>query len=261
MSKYITVDGYKIYKCAVCGLGETEEIILPDYKDYHRDKTYLQEGAQFKNIFVKRLQIIAKFSSPGKILEVGSSVGTLLSLFKDEGWEVLGVEPSRFAAKQATGRGIPTKETTFEKTTLIGNSFDVVIFNHVLEHVEDPSRVLNKTCKVLKKDGLVLVDVPNFGSLNSRIWGTKWGYLYPSEHKWHFTKDSLSRLMSQSGFDVAYSETRSGIWDYGDPQSEIWQSLTSFKRRFFKNLLFLIPDYIVSVLGQGSGLTVVGRKK
>ncbi|TSC90500.1 MAG: methylase/methyltransferase [Microgenomates group bacterium Gr01-1014_5] len=258
---YGLVDGYQIYKCNKCGLGETESKTLPDYQSYHRDATYFKETEQFENIFLKRLHIIQKFISSGRILEAGSSVGTLLSLFKDDGWEVLGVEPSKFAAEQAVKRGIPTKKNTFEEIVLKENSFNVVIFNHVLEHVKDPRGVLNKTCEVLKKDGLVLVDVPNFGSLSSRMWGTKWGYLYPHEHKWHFTKDSLSRLMSQSGFDIAYSETRSGIWDCGDPKSEIWQSLTNFKRRFFKNLLFSIPDYIVSALGQGSGLTVVGRKK
>lgn len=261
LSEYGIVDGYKIYKCTACRLGETDDKTLPNYKDYHRDTTYLQEGDQFKNIFVKRLQIIAKFSSHGKILEVGSSVGTLLSLFKNAGWEVLGIEPSSFAAQQAVKRGIPTKESTFEGTTLKGENFDVAVFNHVLEHVENPVKVLKKTFKVLKKGGVVLVDVPNFGGLNSRVWGSKWGYLYPSEHKWHFTKESLSCLMTRSGFEIIHWETRSGVWDYGDPWREILQSLAGFKRRFFKNLLFLIPDYFVTVCGLGSGLTVVGRKK
>lgn len=259
--EYGVVGSYKIYKCGSCGLGETEDKSLPDYTDYHRDSTYLKESAQFRNIFVKRWQIVNKFVSSGKILEIGSSVGTLLSIFKDSGWQVLGIEPSARAAKEAVKREIPTKVETFEKIDLKEGEYDVTVFNHVLEHVDNPKQVLEKAFKVLKRGGIVLVDVPNFGGIRSKLEKTNWGYLYPNEHKWHFTKESLSRLMLQSGFEIIHSETRSGIWDYGDPQSEIWQSLAGFKRRFFKNILFLIPDYLVSVLGQGSGLTVVGRKK
>lgn len=260
-SVYGVVDGYKIYICATCGLGETEDKTLPNYKDYHRDTTYFQEGDQFKNIFTKRLQIVSSLASPGKVLEVGSSVGTLLALFKDAGWEVLGIEPSTYAAREAAKRGIPTRQETFENTRLTEGTFDAVIFNHVLEHVRNPTDVLKKTSQVLKKGGIILVDVPNFGSLRSNLQGTAWGYLYPNEHKWHFSKDSLLRLLKKSGFQAVYSETRSGIWDYGNPLLELWQSFTGLKLRFFKNILFLVPNYFISVLGVGSGLTVIGRKK
>lgn len=261
LTKYGQVSGYNVYKCLVCGMGETEDKSQPDYKAYHRDTTYLEESAQFRNIFEKRRQIVEKFTSHGKILEVGSSVGTLLSIFKKQGWEVQGIEPSLYAVEVAVKRGIPTNEGMFENTTLTQGTFDVVIFNHVLEHVKNPAEVLKKTSEVLKKGGIVLVDVPNFGSLRSKVQRAGWGYLYPNEHKWHFAKDSLSRLMVQSGLETIYWETRSGVWDYGNPISEIWQSFIGFKLRFFKNILFLIPNYFVSILGMGSGLTIVGKKK
>lgn len=250
-----------LFKCVNCGLGVTKRKVIQSYTNYHRDKTYLQETEQFSNILKKRAELILRFKRAGKVLDIGSSTGLLLSLLKNKRWVVEGIEPSKKAAEFAQNRGIPTQVSTFEIAKLEPNSYDAIILNHVFEHLGNPDAILSKVYNLLKREGIVFIDVPNFGGIKARIKVENWEYSLPNEHKWHFTKESLSRLLRQSGFEIIYSETRSGIWDYGNPLLEIWQSLTGFKRRFFKNIFFLVPDYFVSILGVGSGLTVVGRKK
>ena len=49
------------------------------------------------------------------------------------------------------------------------NLADVVIASHVLEHVEDPYEILQKMSKWIKKDGLVIVIVPNKESVHRRV--------------------------------------------------------------------------------------------
>lgn len=262
-------DGFDIFRCSFCGLGATSDVsrktqysAYPEETSfaYHRDLVYIKEEKQFKNIFKKRVGIILKFKKTGKALEVGSSTGVFLSLLKERGWEVQGIEPSAAAADTAKKRGIPTFNTAFEKAELKDSTFDLVIFNHVLEHMENPVEILKKANQVLKKDGAILIDVPNFASLSARIWGSRWRYILPKEHQWHFTPKSLSLLLEKAGFKVIYWETRSGIWDYENPLEEIWQALTGRKKRFFTDVLTAIPAFIVTQLKLGTGLTVIARK-
>lgn len=254
-------EDHKIFQCKWCGFGVTVgDGPSEQYKEYHRDKVYIQAGEQFRNIFAKRVEIISKFGNIGKALEVGSSTGLLLSLLKEKGWEVFGIEPSGQSSSVSRQRGIPTLTTTLELAELPPNSFDLIIFNHVLEHMGDPLKILKKANKVLKKRGLIFVDVPNFASLSARLHGVGWQYILPKEHKWHFTPTSLFVLLEKAGFIPVYWEAHSGIWQYGNPAKELLESFTSGKKRFFWNVITAIPAWVLTQFKAGTGLTVVAQK-
>lgn len=240
-----------IQKCEFCGLGLTVKTPLQNYKQYHRDNQYHENESLFRDIFLKRLQIINKLKKPGRILEIGSSIGVMLKLFKDSGWEVLGIEPSKKACEIANQRGIKTINSSFEKASLIKSSFDIVILNHVLEHLDNPKQILDKCHQVLAKNGIVFVDVPNFGSLSARLWKSHWPYLLLDEHNWHFTRQSLNKLFTSSGFKEIYWEARSGLWDLGK---------FIIKKRLIFSYLSLFPDFIITKLKLGTSLTVIGQK-
>lgn len=250
----------KVKRCGTCGLGVTIDEASNGYSNYHRDTVYVKASSQFRNIFARRVDILLRFVKAGKALEVGSSTGLLLSLLKEKGWEVLGVEPSSKAGEEANKRGIKTLKTTFESAKLPKEYFDAVIFNHVLEHVASPQDTLEKAKNVLKNGGVVLIDIPNFGSLSAKLRGAGWKYLLPEEHRWHFTKGSLDKLLAKSGFKIIYWEAHSGIWGYGSPFLELGESLTGGKKRFFGEALTLIPTYFITKLKLGTGLTVVAQK-
>lgn len=251
----------QVFVCPKCGLGKTAGSGKSvQYHDYHRDPVYIKASDQFKNIFQKRAKIISKFKDRGKVLEVGASTGLFLSLMKDMGWEVLGIEPSGKSSAVAIKRDIPMLNTTFELANLKSESFDVIIFNHVLEHMEDPLSALKKTKKILKNEGIVFVDVPNFASLSARVKKTSWKYILPKEHRWHFTPTSLFLILQKSKLIPVYWEAHSGIWGYGNPYLELWQSLRGIKKRFVWNAASLIPTWILTKLKAGTSLSVVAQK-
>lgn len=249
----------KIYRCVSCGLGVTDQL-KPQMGEYHRDDTYIKEETLFKNIFQKRVNIISRFKRGGRVLEVGCSTGLMLSLLKKRGFSVLGVEISPVAAQAAKERGIKVIVQPFEQVKF-SNKFDVVIFNHTLEHLPDPLAVIKKAANILKKDGCLFIDLPNFGSLSARIYRCSWPLLLPDEHYYHFTLESLSKLLKVAGLGIIFNERASGIWDFAHPYLELWQALTHFKKRFFINALTAVPTFFVTKLGWGSGLTVVAFKK
>lgn len=251
--------GVAIFQCPVCGLGMTGNGKHEEYTAYHRDPVYVKEEKQFRNIFEKRVDAILQFIKKGKALEIGSSTGLFLSLLKKRGWEVQGIEPSKPAAKTAIARGVPTLIATFEKAPL-KDKFDVVILNHVLEHMDNPRAVLKKAAGVLNKGGFILIDVPNFASLAARAGGVGWRYILPREHSWHFTPTSLFLLLEKAGFAPLYWEAHSGIWGHARPFLEVWQSFAGRKKRFFRNVATALPTLVLSKLKAGTGLTVVAEK-
>lgn len=233
-----------------------------DYKKYHRDKTYEENESHFKNIFKKRVEILKNLEPKvkiGTVLDIGTSTGTMLDIFKEDNWKTRGVEPS-LSYKVAEKKGHKILNTYFEKAKLPENYFDVVVMNHTLEHVDDAEVVLKKIYKILKKGGLVLIDVPNAGGFGSKILGDKWPYRLPKEHKYQFTKDSLKEIFSNANFKVIHFESRSGIFEFANPFSEIWEALIQKKKRFFTDLINIPYDIFVTFFDMGDSMTMVGKK-
>lgn len=230
--------------------------------NYHRDKDYISFEGMFRNIFQKRVEVVwpyLKRNSRGKVLDIGCSNGVFLDLFKEKDWETWGIEPSKNALV-AQQKGHNIQKDFFEKTDLPKKYFDLVILNHTLEHMKDPEDILKKVNLVLGKGGLVFVDVPNFGSLSSKLLGKRWPYLLPKEHKHQFTRKSLTSLLERSGFKVIHCESRSGIFEYANPALELWQSLAGFKKRFFTDL-FTIPYVLfATLLNMGDSMSFVAIK-
>lgn len=230
-----------------------------NYKKYHRDKTYLENESHFRNIFSTRFKIAKHFGKKGRVLDIGASTGIMLSIFKNDGWETWGVEPSE-SANAAKEGGHRIIKNYFEKAKLPKNFFDVVIMNHTLEHLDDPVLVLRRIYTLLKKEGILLVDVPNAGGLGSRLLGDKWPYRLPLEHKHQFTKVTLSKVFRDAGFEVVHFKSRSGVFEFGNPVLEIWESMIGMKKRFFTNLINIPYDILVTILNYGDSMTMVGKK-
>lgn len=253
------VEGKKIFQCGSCGLARTLGGVNVRYPTYHRDPDYLKFEKHFQNIFLKRYGIIKKYSKKGRVLEIGSSTGTFLNIFRKEGWEVLGVEPSS-SALFAKSRGINVLNSSFEKADLKSNYFDLVVLNHTLEHFENPRVILSKVNKVLKRGGLVFIDVPNFGSLSSKLMGRAWPYILPNEHFCHFSPKSLAFLIGKTGFKIRYLRTRSGIFDYEKPLEGLFEEITSRPKSFLLDFLTIPGAFVTTIINQGTTLSAIGEK-
>lgn len=229
-----------------------------DYRKYHRDREYQENENLFRNIFKKRQKIISRIiKNPKTVLDIGCSNGVFLDLYKNS--ETWGVEPSAIvhSTQYKVHRII---NTTFERAKLPQNYFDLIIMNHTLEHVKDAEIVLAKIYRLLKKDGILFIDVPNAGGLGAKIMGDKWPYKLEKEHTYQFTKDSLSKLIKDSGFKILHWESRSGLFELANPLLDLWQSLITFKKRFITNLLTSPYHLISSALQMGDSMSFVARK-
>lgn len=193
-------------KCPVCGL-----VYIVNFQDgmtsyatddYFTNKhQYTSRWDDFCLIFGAMVDEIVRFKPTGRLLDVGAGVGAFLHVARQRGFEVQGVEVSEWASAFAREeKNLPVITGTLEDAKLRSRDFDVIVVNHVIEHVQDPRSLLEEISRLLKDDGILVLGVPNIGSLMARLMGAKWSSLRPDEHIWHFTPRTLTLLAERSGF-------------------------------------------------------------
>ncbi len=107
-----------------------------------------------------------------RVLEVGCNMGETSLVLKKNGCEVIGIEINESTAERAKSVckevivGDIEKETVWNK---INGGFDVIIFADVLEHLKNPEEILKIAKKYLKKDGFIIISLPNIANWRIRI--------------------------------------------------------------------------------------------
>jgi SAM-dependent methyltransferase len=139
----------------------------------------------------------------GRVLDIGCGNGYFLAACEEKGYEVQGIDVSPWAAQYASHKlGLLVDTGEVEGMDLPPQSFDIVTMWHFLEHTHDPNRVLSRARSWLKRDGILIVEVPNYEGTDARKTWKAWvGWQLPY-HLYHFTPQTLTRLLRGSGFDV-----------------------------------------------------------
>ena len=137
----------------------------------------------------------------GKLLDVGCASGLFLAEARRHGWSITGIEPSETLyekARDLLGPKVELQRTILEKTDFRPASFDVITMWDVLEHVPDPLLCLKSCAKLLKPDGVLLLNVPDIESIEARLLGRKWPLLL-AEHLNYFNRRSLRLAGERAG--------------------------------------------------------------
>ncbi len=171
-----------------------------------------------------------------KVLDVGCGDGRRVSWLIRYGYDVYGNEISADACKIAAGNGIKIFNGTLEEANYPSDFFDIIIFSQVFEHLHDPQKALQECYRILKKDGILIIDVPNIESLNHRIYGKYWFPLEVPRHLFHFSKETLERYLERNNFKAIH-------WRYRYPK---FYCSASIKRIYKFGSFFLL---IKSLLG------------
>ena len=193
----------------VAGIDENDTKIIYDESEYFTQRNnYLEKQEELKAHFQCILDKIKLYKSVGVLLDVGCSVGILLDTAKSNNFEVKGVELSKWASEFARQKGFDVVTGGLTEAEYCDNTFDVVVMNHVLEHIPDPVAILSEINRVLKQDGLLVIGVPNFGSPMARLMRGDWYSLQPDQHIWQFTHFTLNNLLQRAGFNEVFFEAK-----------------------------------------------------
>lgn len=168
-----------------------------------RERNLMEEwGQQVKNL--AHLVDFLDDVEPGKILDVGCGPGFLLSAL-NERWDRYGADVSQTAlehcskyAKVFCGK-LP--ELGFDDDT-----FDVVVMNHVIEHLSQPLEYMLEVRRILKGGGVFIVATPDFDSACARRFGNNFRMLHDKGHISLFTSFSLVKMLEDFSFEVIHVE-------------------------------------------------------
>jgi SAM-dependent methyltransferase len=178
----------------------------PDYEPYAQGvegvKGFLS-NLDYRYGIAKRCRMVTKRKKPGRILDVGCGVGHFLNGMKRRGWQVFGTEVSEEAAAYARERfDLEVFVGPLEQAEFPAACFDAVTLWHVLEHLHDPLATLREINRLLKNDGLLVFAIPNWDSVDARLFGEFWVGLDMPRHLYTFPHPALEKLLAKTGFKI-----------------------------------------------------------
>ncbi len=209
----ITKQTFSIVKCQSCGFHFTNPVPSENViGDYYKSEEYISHSSSktglinkaynvVRNITLKRKVKLIQGLSKGKaLLDIGAGTAHFLSAAKSAGFNVQGLEPDVDAKQFAKSEFGITLEDLSEISRIETGSKDVITMWHVLEHVYHLKKDVAEFVRVLKKDGVLIIAVPNMSSWDAQYYQEFWAAYDVPRHLYHFQENTIQKLMEQ--FDM-----------------------------------------------------------
>jgi SAM-dependent methyltransferase len=214
---------FDVLQCLRCGTGRTAprpsegeiaRFYPPEYGSFGGDAPV--RGPLFRTLkTIAQGPALLRYGRPSspkppregaRALEIGAGTGERLAALAASGWEVTGVEPNEAAAARAVAR-FPVlrdrlRSDRAERVDFPSASFDLIVMEHVLEHLHEPLAVLERARRWLRDGGALQLWAPNFSSLERRVFRSYWDGLDLPRHLNHFTERALRAALTERGFTV-----------------------------------------------------------
>lgn len=194
-----------------------KEIYFQNNKAYYKKKYNSEEQIYIQSKIEQKYANIIKLRKkrlPGKILDIGCGKCEFISFFKKKGWNVTGIEQSEYSLNNNKG---------IKNYVLIGNAneiinslinqnkkYDIVSLNNVLEHLLDPIIIVKLIKKILYKNGILSINIPNDESLfqkylkKNKLVKKKYWVTYP-DHINYFNIKTFNYFINNLGLKVVDS--------------------------------------------------------
>jgi 2-polyprenyl-3-methyl-5-hydroxy-6-metoxy-1,4-benzoquinol methylase len=139
----------------------------------------------------------------GSLLDIGSGTGAFIHYMQQNGWNATGLEPDEQARRNAKKLYNMDAQPVEQLFSLPSGSFDAITMWHVMEHVHEAHAYLQHMSTLLKPDGVLLIAVPNYTSLDADHYGAYWAAYDVPRHLYHFSPLAMQQLLQQHHFRVA----------------------------------------------------------
>jgi SAM-dependent methyltransferase len=192
--------GWSVARCNACGVGTTSPWPSDTELEAAYGTAYRPDDGRFagpgdrilsrtRGLLARRID---KLAPPGPVLDVGAGDGSLLRALQSAGREAVGLE--RGATQNPAMRDAEVGE--------LEGGWAAIVFWHSLEHLRDPSAALAAAAERLLPGGLLIVAVPNLGSVQARVFGTRWLALDLPRHLTHLTARALTLRLRGLGLQL-----------------------------------------------------------
>jgi 2-polyprenyl-3-methyl-5-hydroxy-6-metoxy-1,4-benzoquinol methylase len=231
LDRLVTGEGpFTIIECERCGYGVSmpsldEKALSRFYPDEYYEDFYEHSQRGAGNVLrrlrarYRRRSADRRFRRPpfggndaktGRVLDVGCGSGDLLAHFAGSGWETHGIDPSRNAADSAARRGADVHHGTLHDQPWPADHFQLITFQHSLEHIVDPVDALERACALLAPGAMMILEVPNWMCWQRRwLFRDRWFGLDLPRHRQHLSTTALARLATKLEMEIEVVGTNS----------------------------------------------------
>ena len=207
----ISVNGYRYARCEECKLLYLDPLPgkqdLEGYYQQYRDVKaaegggyltpgHLQTYRQEKKLTFCDLGFELSSIRSKRLLEIGCANGPFLTLARDLGAEILGIDISADLVEEAVRNGLNCRVARVEE---IAGNFDVICLWDLIEHVTDPREFLTHVRRLSHTGTQLFIQTPRYGRV-AELFGESWRYLLPVEHIVLYSLEALTALLSEFGF-------------------------------------------------------------
>jgi 2-polyprenyl-3-methyl-5-hydroxy-6-metoxy-1,4-benzoquinol methylase len=225
--------GKQIYKCEQCEYVLTPTSTAAETTALYDDPEYFDgwgcnlefDYDRFEPSVHQQVQdyldFIGKHTRGASLLDVGTGSGLLPHLAQAQGYEVEGTDLSKHVSENVPAKaGFPIHQGALEDIEFT-RKYDIITMLHVLEHTSNPLSTLQRCKELLNDGGYIIVVVPNYQSLDSRIKdllskfklkSRPYKHLALGHHNYVFSIRSLEILGQKSGLRIVHRQTRQPAW-------------------------------------------------
>lgn len=269
-------NGFDIGTCDQCGfmsvvdnvdVSVIENIYSKGY--YERDrKRYIDITSKQRTQWLNRLQLIEQLATQNtslittrykRLLDIGCGPGIFLALAKERNWDVRGIEISPQAAREAAKR-VGSHRIFQDFASLDWESCDVITIWAVIEHVQEPLKLLHQAYSLLKPSGILALSTVNTNSWNRKWFAEEWRYFAPPEHLVYFNVENLNSSLKKTGFEVLSIETNFSEIAFWQGISPSKFSSSALPLRVFRRLFTLPFKLTADFFRAGDTLQVIARR-
>lgn len=187
-------------------------VIYPDNYQPYRFETDLNPIVRWfrDRVQLAKVKDYKKFIKPNaSIIEVGAGSGILIESLKRFGpstWKLTANEFEMKRLQRLAGKGIEFAIGNFE-TIDFKEKYDVIIMNQLIEHLYDPASMLKRCHSLLNKDGIVIIETPNYLSLDQKLFKSKyWGGYHIPRHFNIYSYKTLKQHLQLHNFNIVKQE-------------------------------------------------------
>ena len=199
---------FRVLLCRACCLmfvGSIDEVDLEGYyrKGYYHGIKKNRVDSSSTRLRIQWLSHQMGALKDKRVLEIGCGQGHLLKAIQNQGAQVHGIEPSTpdgvLAGSLSGHDNISICMLSDFQTSM---QYDAVVLIHSFEHISDPVVTLQQIRTLLKPDGCLFIEVPNFFSTTGFYRKRKGVHEYPSpNHLFIYTPGTLIGILRKSGFE------------------------------------------------------------
>jgi 2-polyprenyl-3-methyl-5-hydroxy-6-metoxy-1,4-benzoquinol methylase len=227
-------------------------------------------GKHLMNMAKIKKAVYNSLSRESKVLDVGCGQGAVLNDIRmDTGCQVYGVDISENAAKSAKKLyGIDVFQGDIADAPWPDSYFDLITGWQYLEHLNSPHQTIEKMARLLKDTGWLVLATPNFDSLNSKCFKSKWYPLDCPRHLCLWTPKTIIALMLKHGLDVVdivhdatpWGLTHSLRYFFYDNSANAKNHDRVFDTRLMRTALLPWMRFL-SLIKQSDGMIIYAQKK